>query len=108
MEKPPKLPLKARLKAHFQEYGRVAIWVYLILSLLTIAGFAIAIGAGVEPSTATGVLGVIGAGWLAAKATMPIRILITLGITPPIAAVIVRKKTKKLPDVETPVDTPAV
>ncbi len=89
--------LKERLRAHFAEYGRVAIYVYLVMSLLTIAGFSIAIGAGVEPSTATGVLGVIGAGWLAAKATMPIRILITLAVTPPIAALIVRRKTKKSP-----------
>jgi hypothetical protein len=88
--------LKERLRAHFAEYGRVAIYVYLFMSLATIAGFSIAIGMGVEPSSATGVLGVIGAGWLAAKATMPIRILITLGVTPPIAALIVRRKTRKL------------
>jgi hypothetical protein len=42
----------------------------------------------VEPSSASGVLGVIGAGWVAAKATMPLRILATLGLTPVVAAVI--------------------
>jgi hypothetical protein len=91
----PKPTLKERLKAHFAEYGKVAIWTYLVLSLLTIIGFSIAIGIGVDPVSATGVLGVIGAGWLAAKATLPIRILITLGITPPIAALVVRRKAKK-------------
>jgi hypothetical protein len=89
--------LKQRLAAHFAEYGRVAIITYLVLSLMTIAGFSIAIGIGAEPSTATGFLGVIGAGWLAAKATMPLRILVVLGVTPPIAALVVRRKARKAP-----------
>lgn len=89
---PKKRSLKERLKEQFDQYGKIAIIVYLSLSLIAIVGFSIAIGAGVEPSDATGFLGVIVAGWLAAKATMPIRILITLGITPPIAALVVRKK----------------
>lgn len=87
-----KRTLKERLKAHFAEYGRVAIYTYLTLSLLTIAGFSIAIGAGVTPSSATGVFGVIGAGWVAAKATMPLRILATLGLTPLISALLQRRK----------------
>lgn len=117
MTKPtlPTLPtLKERLKAHFAEYGKVAIWTYVILSLCTIAGFSIAFGFGLQPSSATGVLGVIGAGWLAAKATMPIRILITLGLTPAISALIVRRKAKQQPPVvdevaaEAPAEEPAV
>ena len=88
----PKRTLKARLKAHFAEYGRVAIWTDLTLSILTIIGFSIAIGAGVAPSSATGVFGVIGAGWVAAKATMPLRILATLGLTPLVATLVARRK----------------
>jgi hypothetical protein len=88
----PKPTLKQRLKASFVEYPKVAIYTYLVLSILTIAGFSIAIAVGAEPSSATGVLGVIGAGWLAAKATMPIRILIVLAITPPIAALVHRRR----------------
>ena len=88
----PKRTLKQRLKAHFAEYGRVAIWTYLTLSILTIIGFSIAIGAGVAPSSATGVFGVIGAGWVAAKATMPLRILATLGLTPLVATLLSRRK----------------
>jgi len=88
----PKRTLKARLKEQFDEYGKIAIITYLSLSFLAIIGFSVAIGMGVEPSDATGVLGVIFAGWIAAKATMPIRILITLGLTPAIAALVVRKK----------------
>ena len=82
----PKRTLKQRLKAHFAEYGSIAIYTYLTLSITTIIAFSIAIGLGVAPSSATGVFGVIGAGWVAAKATMPLRILATLGLTPLVAA----------------------
>jgi hypothetical protein len=92
---PAKLPLKARLKAIFQDYPKVAIVTYLVLSAISVAGFSIAIGIGAEPSTATGVLGVIGAGWLAAKVTVPLRILATIGLTPPIAALLQKFWPKK-------------
>lgn len=99
MSEPTAKPsLKERLAAHFAEYGRIAVITYLVLSVLTIAGFSIAIGVGAEPSTATGLLGVLGAGWLAAKATMPIRILIVLAVTPPIAVLVRRRAAKRLPD----------
>ncbi len=87
----PKRSLKERLSALMESYGRIAVYTYLALSLATIAGFSIAIGMGVTPSTATGTLGVIGAGWVAAKATMPLRILATLGLTPVVAAVVRRR-----------------
>jgi hypothetical protein len=91
---PKKRTLKERLKAQFEEYGKIALITYLALSLLTWTGFSIAIAIGFEPSSATGVLEVIGAGWAASKATMPIRILIVLAITPPIAALVTRRKRK--------------
>jgi hypothetical protein len=90
----PKLTLKQRLKAHFADYGRIAIYTYLAISVMTIAGFSIAIGMGVAPSSATGVFGVIGAGWVAAKATMPLRILATLALTPLIASLLQRRKKR--------------
>ena len=95
-ELPVKKPtLKERLKTTFKDYPQVAVFTYLGLSAVAIAAFSIAIGIGAEPSTATGVLGVIGAGWLAAKVTVPLRILATLALTPPIAAVHHRFKRKK-------------
>jgi hypothetical protein len=87
-----KRTLKQRLQAHFAEYGRIAIWTYLSLSLLAIIGFSIAIGVGFGASSTSGVLGVIGAGWVAAKATVPLRILATLGLTPLIATLVRRRK----------------
>lgn len=89
---PVKPTLKERLRALMADYGRVAIYTYLALSLGTIAAFSIAFGAGMAPSSASGVFGVIGAGWLAAKATMPLRILATLGLTPLIATLLRRRK----------------
>ena len=86
--------MKARLEKLLAEYGRVALYTYLSLSLLAIVGFSVAIGVGFAPSSATGVFGVIGAGWLAAKATMPLRILATLALTPLIAT-LVRRVTKR-------------
>lgn len=87
-------PLKQRLSALFAEYGRIAIVTYFTLSILTIIGFSVAIWIGAAPSSATGVIGVIAAGWVAAKATLPIRILITLGLTPMVAFVVTRRGRK--------------
>jgi hypothetical protein len=96
---PHKRSLKERLRAHFEEYGKIAIATYFTLSILTIVGFSIAFGMGLEPTNATGVLGVIAAGWVAGKATAPIRILITLGLTPMVAWVVRRRRpTKPDPD----------
>jgi hypothetical protein len=97
--------LKQRLSALFAQYGRIAIITFFTLSILTIIGFSIAFGIGASPSTATGVLGVIAAGWVAAKATLPIRILITLGLTPVVAFVVTRlgrKAAQAAPAVEVP------
>lgn len=91
---PSRVPLKQRLSALFAEYGRIAIVTYFTLSILTIIGFSVAIWIGAEPSSATGALGVIAAGWVAAKATLPIRILITLGLTPMVAFVVMRRGRK--------------
>jgi hypothetical protein len=92
--RPSRIPLKQRLSALFAEYGRIAIVTYFTLSILTIIGFSVAIWIGAEPSSATGVIGVIAAGWVAAKATLPIRILITLGLTPMVAFVVMRRGRK--------------
>lgn len=101
--------LKERLSAHFAEYGKVAIYTYLTLSLAAIAGFSIAIGMGFGASSATGVLGTVGAGWLAAKATMPLRILATLALTPLVAMLWRKWRPEAEPDAERDADVePAV
>jgi hypothetical protein len=88
--------MKARLEKLLAEYGKVALITYLVLSVLAIVGFSVAIAAGTNPTSATGLFGVIAAGWLAAKATVLLRILATLAITPLLAALI-RRLSKKPP-----------
>src|ERR1041384_8641894 len=84
--------LKQRLTTLFEDYGKVAIITYFTLSGLAIIGFSVAIWIGAEPSSATGVLGVLFAGWALAKATMPVRILITLAVTPVIGTLVRRRR----------------
>src|SRR5262249_52507349 len=96
--------LKQRLTALFEDYGKVAIITYFTLSGLAIIGFSVAIWVGAEPSTATGVLGVLFAGWALAKATMPVRILITLAVTPVIATLVRRRRSSEAPPDEPPAD----
>ena len=88
---PGRPTLKQRLAKLVDRYGRIALITYFALSILTIAGFSVAFGVGAAPSTATGVIGVIGAGWVAAKATLPLRILVTLGVTPVLAFLVARR-----------------
>ena len=97
--------LKQRLSVLFSGYGRIAIITYFAISILTIVGFSIAFAVGVAPSSATGVLGVIAAGWVAAKATLPLRVLITLGLTPGVAYVVRRRR--RFVDVAAP-EPPAI
>lgn len=84
-----------KLKALLQEYGRVALWTYFVIFALVLAGFAIAISAGFQPSSATGGAGLLLSAWLATKLTQPFRIAGTLVATPVIAALL--KKWRKPP-----------
>lgn len=89
---PARRSLKQRLTTLFEDYGRIAVITYFTLSILAIIGFSIAAALEVEPSGATGVLGVIIAGWVAAKVTLPIRIVITLVLTPVVAFIAGRRR----------------
>lgn len=105
--KAAKPPLKQRLSALFEEYGRIAIITYFTLSILTIIGFSVAIWTGVKPSSETGVLGVIIAGWALGKATLPIRIFVTLGLTPVVAFVVRRRRGPEPSDASDATDASA-
>jgi hypothetical protein len=87
--------MSERLKAHFAEYGTIAIIVYFSIFFATLAGFAIAIGSGVEADGVAGDSGVLFGAWLATKATQPLRILATLATTPVIAAIWLRIRGRK-------------
>ena len=76
-----------KLKLLLEEYGRIVLWVYLGIWLVVLAGFALAISAGLNVKSASvSGLGVLGAAWLATKLTQPLRIAGTLVLTPVISA----------------------
>jgi hypothetical protein len=83
---------KVRLKALFREYGLIAILTHATISITVISGFSLAIWIGVSPSSATGMAGVIAAGWAAAQPILPLRTLLTLTLTPIIARVLRRRR----------------
>ncbi len=100
--------LQDRLKALYEAYGQVAIWTYLILWLAVLGAYSAAIHMGVEIEGASTEIdeeakglaaamwrwmsalfgswaGVVFGAWVAVKATQPVRIIITLALTPVIA-----------------------
>ena len=79
--------MRERLEVLMKENAKVAIPLYFGIFALTLAGFAIAIGAGVKVESTAGTAGLLGAAWLATKLTQPLRILGTLVLTPLVAQV---------------------
>ena len=94
---PSKLTLKQRFDALLAEYGKFVLIVYFTVFGLTLAGFAVAIAAGVEVESAKGGAGVLGAAYVATKLTQPVRILITLVLTPVIAKLWAKIRPPKPP-----------
>ncbi len=89
---PPAPKPSSRLKALLEEYGSIALVIYVALFALVFAGFAVAIGAGVHVQSAAGGAGLLGAAWVATKLTQPLRILATLALAPIVARL--RRRSK--------------
>ena len=88
---------RQRLKALLAEYGRLALYTYLVLFVLVLLGFAGAIHLGVRTENTAGKAGLWVAAWLATKVTQPLRILATVALTPLVAQVLkLRKKPAKV------------
>lgn len=91
-----KLPFKERFMAFVQEYGAIAFVTWFGIFFLTWGGFILAIQFGLdigrgaaEASSDAGALetsGVVGGAYLATQLTKPIRIAVTFGLTPILAA----------------------
>ncbi len=77
--------MRPKLKQLLEEYGRIAIFTYFGIFLLTLAGFAVAISYGLKVKSAQGGAGLLVASWLATKLTQPLRIAATLALSPLIA-----------------------
>ena len=84
--------MKEKLQKLMAEYGRIALAVYLTTFVVTMAGFSIAITQGFEVEGATSTAGTLGAAWVATKLTQPIRIGVTLALTPVIGSFLKRRK----------------
>jgi len=83
---------RERLKNLLAEYGKLALYVYLAIFVVVLAGFALAIQMGIRVESVAGKAGVWGAAWLATKVTQPLRILATLALTPLLAQLLRRRK----------------
>lgn len=91
-----KLPFKERFMAFVNEYGPIAFVTWFGIFFLTWGGFILAIKFGLDvgrdaadASTDPGALetsGVVGGAYLATQLTKPIRIAVTFGLTPVLAA----------------------
>ena len=86
---------REKLKLLLEEYGRLALWIYLSIWLAVLAGFAVAISVGFKTSSAGADAGVLLSAWVATKLTQPLRIAATLALTPVVAAML--KKWRKSP-----------
>lgn len=105
------LRLQARLRALFQAYGRIAIGVWFSIFGLTWLGFYVALGAGVDLAAVLAAVAealhldaegwaAAGAGtgqaviaYAAAQVTKPVRIVLTLALTPVVARALGRAPT---------------
>lgn len=77
---------KQRLQDHFAEYGLIAVATYLVIFFGTLAAFVFAIGRGVAVEGVAAGSGTLGAAYVATKVTQPVRIIVTLAVTPFVAA----------------------
>jgi hypothetical protein len=84
-----KLPLSERMKALAIEYGAIGLCVFFSTFLFTITGVFLALQLGMKVGGTTGsagtVAGTLLAAYLITLATKPVRIAITLAITPAVA-----------------------
>ena len=83
---------RERLKSLLAEYGKLALYVYLAIFVVVLAGFALAIQSGIKIESAAGTAGLLGAAWVGTKVTQPLRILATLLLTPLVARLLRRRK----------------
>jgi hypothetical protein len=84
-----------KFKQLMEEYGSIAIGVYLTIFVLVIGGFFVSFQwlSGTESAAGTGAT--LGAAWLATKGTQPLRIGATLALTPLVGGIFKRWKKDK-------------
>jgi hypothetical protein len=94
--------MRKRLESILAEYGTVAIVVYFAIFFATLAGFFVAIRMGWRASSTGGQAGTLAAAWIATKLTQPVRIAVTLVLTPLLAKAYERMTGRRRPEQGTP------
>lgn len=79
--------LKQRLQTTLVDYGLVAFVVWWVLFLTVLGGAFLAIRSGMDLGTSAEGVGAMGAAYVVAQLTKPVRIVITLAVTPVVAKV---------------------
>jgi len=77
--------VRKSMKDILAEYGTVALVVYLTIFVLTLAGFWMAIRFGWRTESTAGTAGTLAAAYVATKLSQPLRIGLTLVLTPLLA-----------------------
>ena len=76
------------------EYGIVAVVIYFVIFFAVLGVFWLAIRFGWEPSSAAGSVGTFAAAYIATKITQPLRIAATLLVTPFVAKLYERLRSR--------------
>jgi len=87
--------VKKTVQALLAEYGTVAVIVYFVIFFAVLGGFWLAIRLGWQPSSTVGSVGTFAAAYIATKLTQPLRIGVTLVITPFIARLYERMRGRR-------------
>ena len=74
--------MQQRMKDMFARYGKVALVVYFVIFAVSMVGFSTAITMGFDVQGAAGGASTVAAAWVATKVAQPLRILLTLALTP--------------------------
>ena len=77
--------VRKTLKNILAEYGGVAVVLYLIIFFAVLGGFWFAIKMGFQPAGTGGKVGTFAAAYIATKLTQPLRIGLTIVLTPILA-----------------------
>lgn len=78
--------LKSRYTELLAEFGQAALVVWFTIFAITWSGFYLAIRGGIDPEGLASQAGTMGGAYLATQATKPLRIGLTLVLTPPAVA----------------------
>ena len=78
--------IKDRFEQIKKEYGKVAFVTYMVLWASVLVAYAVAIKNGVEMEGVSSTGGILVGAWVAAKVSQPIRIVLTIILTPVIAS----------------------